>query len=673
MTDIIVGPLETVTTQVVLGEPGESLEVRGRIDVGGLKPAVLTQSVLNVIETVDFPTVVVAVGDIPPGSIRGENTAVRVEGTNTVILNERTIDGGFNGIDVANGGVASASILNESNGRITSDSRAVNLGGDDNTLVNDGEIFTTDNPRNGTVYGDITANNISITNNPGALIDVGNGFNGDAISLELGPLVRGSVVNLGDVFGRGMPGVANPDNQAAAVRLYSGPEAGNDFPSTLIGDIVNGPGGLLSAENGPAVVIEEDVTLNGSILNSGVILSANTVNGVGIRFEAGSDLNGEIVNESGGTIDGGRDGIDIGNGGDGSFVIRNEGLITSTSRGVNLGADENTLFNDGTIVTSDSPRNGTVYGDILANEINITNGLNGLIDVGTGNDGDAISLEQGPDVSGLVINQGLVQGRGLPGVVNPNNQASAVRLYSGPDQPTDLPSTFTGNIVNEADGQLLAENGPAVIIEDGVTLDGSIINRGTIDSPNVANGNGVLFEAGSELTGQLVNEAGATINGGRDGINVGNGGAGSFEILNRGLITSDSRPVNLGADENTLINEGEILSTANPRNGTVYGDILANRIDIHNRAGGVIDVGMGNDGDAISLELGPSVTGSIVNAGEIFGRGLPGVENPANWAAAVRLYSGPDVGGDQPSTFTGDIVNETGGLLSAENGPAVII
>ncbi|MGD1866885.1 MAG: hypothetical protein ACFB0D_20225, partial [Phormidesmis sp.] len=45
---------------------------------------------------------------------------------------------------------------------------------------------------------------------------------------------------------------------------------------------------------------------------------------------------------------------------------------------------------------------------------------------------------------------------------------------------------------------------------------------GTTESTNPSNGVGVLFEDGSRFTGTLTNSG--TINGGRDGVNFGNGG-----------------------------------------------------------------------------------------------------------------------------------------------------
>ena len=199
---------QTVTDGVELTEPFESLLVKGQIDTDGEEPGVLTQGLLNSIE----------VG--PNGEISSQGTAIQVEGVATVIGNFGNIFGGFNGINVANGDTASALIFNYETGVISSDSRAINIGGVGGRVVNFGQILSTANPRNGTVYGDVTAQNVFIDNLGNGVIDVGVGNDGDAISLELGAEVNGGIYNEGVIQGRGLAGVENPDNQSAGVRLY---------------------------------------------------------------------------------------------------------------------------------------------------------------------------------------------------------------------------------------------------------------------------------------------------------------------------------------------------------------------------------------------------------------------------------------------------------------------
>ncbi|MEO0854113.1 MAG: hypothetical protein AAFY15_11535, partial [Cyanobacteria bacterium J06648_11] len=203
------GQLRDVEVELVI--PNDSVKVVGNLVVPPDVPAILTQSTDNLIDVRST------------GLVQSDGTAIQIEGFDTVVKNFGVIDGGFNGINVANGGVASARIVNERTGLISSESRAVNLGGLTNELINNGRIETTVSPRNGTVYGDVTAPTIFITNNASGAIDVGVGNDGDAISLELGEDVSGFVDNRGVIQGRGLPGVVNPDNQASAVRFYNPP------------------------------------------------------------------------------------------------------------------------------------------------------------------------------------------------------------------------------------------------------------------------------------------------------------------------------------------------------------------------------------------------------------------------------------------------------------------
>ena len=507
MNTIQINNNQTQTEPVELLGFEDSLRVNGTLTVDGEDPAVLTQSVNNTVQV--------------RGEVLAETTAIRVEGVNTEIDNRGLISGDFNGIDVANGDRAFAQILNRHDGTITSESRAVNIGGVGGVLDNRGFITTSADPRNGTVYGDVTADNIFIFNS--GAIDVGEGNNGDAISLELGNSVDGRIENDGLVQGRGE---AIGDNQAAAVRLYWVPGAGDT--STFNGDVINR--GTFTAETGPAVVVEENTILNGDLINEGLISNPNLENGVGVRIEDGGTVTGTISNH--GLITGGRDGIDVGNGGAAIARIENFGRIDSASRAVNLGGDQNTLINHGGIFSTADPRNGTVYGDVTALNITIEN--SGLIDVGEGNNGDAISLELGAVVNGGILNTGLVQGRGVADGTT-NTASSAIRLYWVESAGAPV-SQFNGNIVNE--GELATENGAAVIIDDRVVLNGAIVNNGLIT--------GGLADS---FSGQLAVDA--------------SGAASPITLVNTGAIAGD---VLLSDNNDTYIGaEGSV-------NGAVFGN-----------------------------------------------------------------------------------------------------
>ena len=189
------------------------------------------------------------------------------------LTNSGTINGGRDGVNFGNGGTARGSLVNEEGGVITSASRAVNIGGDRNTIRNQGLITTSADPRNGTIYADQSANNFRIINDDSGIIDVGRGLNGDAISLQLGANVRGSILNRGTVRGRGVADGEpnNATNQATAIRLYHGDQAGP--LSVFNGSIRNLGAGILSSDQGSTVLIENQVELNGDIINNGSILA----------------------------------------------------------------------------------------------------------------------------------------------------------------------------------------------------------------------------------------------------------------------------------------------------------------------------------------------------------------------------------------------------------------
>jgi len=136
-------------------------------------------------------------------------------------------------------------VLNTTEGVISSDSRAVNIDGTGLSVINEGQILATGRQRNGTVYADATADNYSLQTGS---------FAGD--------VVTASVTNAGLIAGSG--------DQAldAAVRIFSGSA---DGVTTFSGDIVNLATGTLTADAAPAVLVQEGVDFDGSLINSGLI------------------------------------------------------------------------------------------------------------------------------------------------------------------------------------------------------------------------------------------------------------------------------------------------------------------------------------------------------------------------------------------------------------------
>ena len=426
---------------------------------------------------------------------------------------------------------------------------------------------------------------------------------------------------------------------------------GNDQPLTSEIDgqrFLVGRGDASSVEGAPVLTIDnDDVTL----LNAGELATQGDtatveVNGEDARIlnlrgaaieaeETAIQVNGEdatILNS--GTITGGFNGISFAAEGADSGRIINRGVITSDSRGVDIDGEDVTLLNRGKILGTGDQRNGTVYTDNTADDYQIVN--SGLIDAGAGNQGAGISLELGEEVDAEVFNSGSIQGRGNAAASSPL-AGDGIRLASG----VEGPSAFTGDITNRGT----------------ITSEGA---NGTVAGIRVANGVG--FE------GTLSNSSRGVVSGVQNGVYFGNADHNGGDFVNRGLVTSDSRAVNLDGDELTFVNRGRVLGTDDQRNGTTYIDGTGDDITVENR--GRIDAGEGNLGDGISVQVGAAAEDAtnenivIENSGTIQGRGqaeFDGGRLASNGSSGLRFFNGS---GEAEATVTGRVVNS--GTISAE-------
>ncbi|MEM7211928.1 MAG: calcium-binding protein, partial [Pseudomonadota bacterium] len=208
-----------------------------------------------------------------------EGTVAGIRVSNGVNFDGNIVNGRHGEISGTNNGVYfgtgehDAEIRNF--GTISSDSRAVNIDGSGVDLRNFGDIEGTGDQRNGTVYADGTAEDYSIFNARRGDIDAGAGNDGSAVSLQTGDvdgdIVEASVVNAGDVIGRGDAETGNTVGDG--VRIFS-----NQDGVTFEGDIYNS-GRIVASEGSDAAVaisIEDGVTLDGKIVNRGQ-LEANEV------------------------------------------------------------------------------------------------------------------------------------------------------------------------------------------------------------------------------------------------------------------------------------------------------------------------------------------------------------------------------------------------------------
>ncbi|MEM9509339.1 MAG: calcium-binding protein [Cyanobacteria bacterium P01_E01_bin.35] len=440
------------------------------------------------------------------------NTGVLSSGNNVEIANEGEISGAFNGISSTGD---SFTLRNGHPGIISSDSRAVDLSDGDNiTVENRGTIIGTGNQRNGTFYIDGTVDNLNLTNFESGIINAGEGNLGDGISVQVGAegdLINDSIniTNHGIVAGRGQAEFSPEEgrltaNGSSGVRFFNGSDA-------------------------------PEATVTGSLINTGSITSEVNVGFLGgLVVEDGVSYQGDIANN--GLISGSRNGLYIGNA-EHQLEITNEanGRIESGSRAVNLDGDDVSFENFGTVVGTDSQRNGTLYVDGTGDNIEIENQQHGVIDAGEGNSGSGVSIQVGtanglPDSGNDVetsvdlVNDGLIQGRGT------ENVPAGVRLFLGSGLDA---ATFTGDITNNSNGVITSETDAGILIEDNITFNGEITNEGTI-----IGGNGLAIDASGAL--------------------------GDVDLENSGILEGD---VLLGDGNDTLINNSHQALNINAGGG----------------------------------------------------------------------------------------------------------
>lgn len=515
-----------------------------------------------------------------------------------------------------NQGTTGATINNAATGRLEGESRVVNFDGTDATLNNDGVILGTGSQRNGAVYGNRTSNNIVINNSATGSIDAGVEGAGIAIEVGGGGAPRGgAITNAGTIQGRGQ---ASPMGGTAGdgIRFF-------------------GPG------LAPEYVYEGDIT------NSGLINSESTQGTVaGIRFANRIGFQGTLNNTSTGVISGAQNGLYFGNDADHTGgVVLNSGVISSDSRALKIDGTGLVVNNlaGGRIIGTGNQRNGTVYADSTAQDFVLNNA--GTIDAGMANEGAGFSVELSEDGNNFtILNSGTIQGRG---------QAGAGAATAG-------------------DGLRFERTRVGGMLEGSTTglFTGDIVNSGTISSESAQGTTaGIRFVNGVSFQGTLDNLEGGVIEGVQNGLYFGNpvpaGGADhtGAVVNNAGIIRSDSRALNIdgtGLVVNNLAT-GEILGTANQRNGTVYADGTADDFAFNND--GVVDAGEGNEGSGFGAEIGGAADGAntfdLVNTGTIQGRGQASAAT--NGAGdGVRIGNVGNVG-----VFDGTITNS--GLINSES------
>ncbi|WP_298914285.1 CHRD domain-containing protein [uncultured Roseobacter sp.] len=535
-------------------------------------------------------------------------SGILVSGSAT-IRNFGEIAGEFNGVRFA-GPNSSGQLDNFRGGVISSDSRAVDIQGEGIDVRNFGDIIGTGDQRNGTIYTNSTAEDVSISNFAGGTIDAGDGNQGAGVSLQVGDEV-GDVVST-SIF-NGFGSTIQGRGQAAA-------------NTGLAGD------GIRVDDGAEGAILDTD------IVNSGLVSSeSDQGTAAGIRIADGVGADGRILNTQTGTIEGVRNGLYVGNA-EHDLDILNLGTIQSGSRAVNIDGSGVDLVNGGDILGTGDQRNGTIYADDTASGFSIQNLANGTVDAGEGNQGAGISLSLAAEGNGDVeiTNAGDISGRG---------QASAAAGTAGDGIRLEGVRSDAGF-------------GPAF-------FEGSITNSGSVTSES-AQGTTGAFRAVNNVNfqGELVNEAGGTFAGVQNGVYFGTGDHSGGSFINRGTVSSDSRALNIDGEGLDVVNEGSILGTGNQRNGTVYADGTADNYSFTNS--GLVDAGLGNNGSGVALQTGDVdgdiVSAAVINDGTFQGRGDAVEGNQVG--DGLRLFSNQEDAG-----FAG-LVQNNGLIAGSEDSDA---
>jgi len=455
--------------------------------------------------------------------------------------------------------------------------------------------------------------------------------------------------------------------------------------ATFQGGIVNQTGGTISA--GAGIVVESATSFDGGITNSGAITAA----GVGIALGDVSTFTGDVSNS--GTISvaasgpfGSPTGISVGDVGDFAGDIANSGSITA---GVGIAVVSNVNFTgnnaDGDIVNSSS---GTITA--ARTGILVSNGGATSTAFGTNASG-----------GGAIVNAGTISVTGATSPFGPGapGRGIAVRgsvaFTSGTSSRSAGISVFDGNITNA--GTIKAAGTGVFVGNTGTTpgtvaistFDGSITNSGTISA-----GNGILLNDIATFSGDIVNGAnGQIVATSGDGIEVGQSAVGRGYTYTPGTGANPgtsgtyssytyqyTKPV--GTFLGSIVNHGTIsaavgvgiklssvaqFSGTDPRGdivntGTISGSIgieLVNTPDVSVFDSGVIT---GTGGTAIQFHGGATSDNTLTLAagytitGDVLGGGTDTLQLGGTGAASFDLS---DVGTTYTGFTTFDVIGGT--------------
>ena len=219
--------------------------------------------------------------------------------------------------------------------------------------------------------------------------------------------------------------------------------------------------------------------------------------------------------------------------------------------------------------------------------------------------------------------------------------------------------TATGTITIggfENQGTVTSNDSTAVLMDLSVTIDGDILNSGSINAPNTganaggielitatmtgevrntgtisADSDGIYVNNSSSITGGIVNASGGTItSAGSDGIDI-NDGSIVASITNAGTITADDNGIEIGRDASI---SGDVVNS-----GTIDADNDGIELDTGTITGVLRNSGViSGDNDGIYVNDTSSIQGGIVNeaGGEIVSDFADGIDiNDGSTVASI--------------------------------------
>jgi hypothetical protein len=685
------------------------------------------------------------IGNASTGTITGGADGIEVFGVTATIDNAGVVTG-----TTASGiyfqystpsGITGA-LTNESTGTITGGTDGIKVGGEQVTIDNAGHVTGTtgsgvdivastsatisgyvSNASTGTITGG--TDGIAV-NGVGATIDnhgVITGTGGNGIDLEPSNTtsVAGYVDNAaGGTIAGGINGIyvdgiaATIDNLGVITgTVGSGLFLASSDASSVSGYVSNAAGGTITGGDDGVDMDGVDATVD----NLGVITGTNG-SGIELNQSNSSSVSGYVGNAAGGTITGGRYGLNLGGI---TATIDNAGVITGTNgSGIYL-AYANDSSVSGYIGNTGS---GTITGGasgIYADRVGVTIDNAGVItgttasgiyvygfafggitaDVSNAAMGAITGGADGVNVANAtatIENAGVITGTSGSGIDLHSSNVSVISVYvtnamtgaiTGGTNGIDAAGVYA--TIDNA-GVITGTNGSGIALQASSTTSvsgyvgnaaGGAITGGAdgIDAAGLAttienlgvitgtSGSGIALQSSSSSTisGYVTNASGASITGGTDGIAV---DPISATIMNAGVITGTSGS---GIYIGTSAATGVAVYIGNTGTGTIaggaYGIKVAGLSATIQNSGTI--TGTANYGIYLGYPYSTGVSGYVGNAGGTITGGVTGIEGYGvsttidNSGVIVGTSgSGIYLGGASDSSVSGYVTNTAGGTIT---------